>query len=30
MYAGVLMSTVIVLGQRLQELVDLVFMIVGG
>jgi hypothetical protein len=30
MYAGVLMSTVIVLGQRLQELVDLVLMFFGG
>lgn len=30
MYAGVLMSTIIVLGERLQELVDLFFLLVGG
>ena len=30
MYAGVLMSTIIVLGQRLQELVDLVLAVIGG
>jgi hypothetical protein len=30
MYAGVLMSTVIVLGERLQELVSLVFALVGA
>lgn len=30
MYAGVLMSTIIVLGQRLQELVDLVQLVFGG
>lgn len=30
MYAGVLMSTVIILGQRLQELVDLVGAFIGG
>ncbi len=30
MYAGVLMSTIIVLGQRLQELVDLVLVVIGG
>ncbi|MFP3852697.1 MAG: hypothetical protein ACLFWD_00235 [Anaerolineales bacterium] len=29
MYAGVVMSTLIVLGQRLQELVDLVLMVIG-
>lgn len=29
MYAGVLMSTVIVLGERLQELISLVYMLVG-
>ena len=29
MYAGVVMSTLIVLGQRLQELVDLVLMVLG-
>lgn len=29
MYAGVLMSTVIVLGERLQELVDFVFILMG-
>ncbi|MGA9533047.1 MAG: hypothetical protein WBR18_10055 [Anaerolineales bacterium] len=30
MYAGVLMSTIIVLGERLQELINLVFMLVGS
>jgi hypothetical protein len=30
MYAGVLMSSLIVLGDRLEELVDLVFALVGG